>query len=425
MKFIVIENQRGDLDSLILVLKHAFPSAEIVTKPGEVVNLWSSAVNCVSKELESKELIVFTDIALDDNSSADAQAGLEQIRRVFAIKPDATWIAFTSFTEVVESEEAGEIFHAVLSKQKFNKPRKIHERAQYVAKIVQSGIGKSTGSSSCVFSANDSLGMRTFLAVFSRFALEEIILAECQGWTGVVVSALSAGYSGASLLALRGSLSGVMRRIVVKVAARADTIERETKILTEFFGEAQEFSRRCASAQPLKPLPRGLGYYSIQEAVAGETLFSVINDDQSVKSSAVRSILKAIVDVELVQSGAAINLLDEKEHRKRRIGLLPVDIDRIKKSCSELRGMASCLKHDGGWPSTDVDPELLFRNIEVTALNWNEALDNLPPLLWVLQHGDLNPHNVIVGELGQPLSLIWLGWTDGLSAMTFATFNAA
>ena len=81
MRFLIIENQRGELDSLILALKTSFSGAYVAPAPGTTTELWSTAESLLANEAQDNpEQVIFCDIALDSNNSTDARAGLEQVR---------------------------------------------------------------------------------------------------------------------------------------------------------------------------------------------------------------------------------------------------------------------------------------------------------------------------------------------------------
>jgi hypothetical protein len=403
MRFLIIENQRGELDSLILALKTSFSGAYVAPMPGTTTELWSTAESLLANEAQDNpEQVIFCDIALDSNNSTDARAGLEQVRQLFATRSQAIWIAYTSFTDVVD--EAPGLFHAILSKQVLSRYRTPAERAPVVARVVGTARRKRFGDVPVAHAIEDSLGMRTFFAAFPDPVLEELIATECPGWSEVRVRALSAGYSGSSLLALWGHKGGATRHIVVKLAPRADLIERETHVLDDFFGEGADFAAKCARAHPVKSLSQHMGSYSLQEALPGPTLDEVLQSNTTDPQAIARreTALRTVIDVELAQCARGWHEPSGEAARKqKRLGLSSIDQHRAKKSCVELPQMAEVLAEAGGWPPNVPEPVALFLRIKRIIETWSDLLVTAAPLRWVLQHGDLNPRNVILGDAGQ------------------------
>ena len=413
MRFLIIENQRGELDSLILALKTSFTGAYVAPASGTTTDRWSTAETLLANEAEDDpEQVIFCDIALDKNNSTDARAGLEQVRQLFTTRSQAIWIAYTSFTDIVD--EAPGLFHAILSKQVLSRFRTPKERALVVAQVVGTVRRKRSGDVPVAHAIEDSLGMRTFFAAFPDPVLEELIVTECPGWSEIRVRALSAGYSGSSLLALSGHTGGATRHIVVKLAPRADPIERETHVLNDFFGEGADFAAKCARANPVKSLSQHMGFYSLQEALPGPTLDEILQSNTTDAQAIARreAALRTVIDVELAQyARARHNPSGEAARKQKRLSLLPIDQHRAKKSCVELPQMAQVLAEVGGWPPNVPEPAALFLRIKRVIETWSDLLVTSPPLRWVLQHGDLSPRNVILGDAGQ-LSFIDLARYD-------------
>jgi hypothetical protein len=405
MKILIIENNRGALDVLILALQTAYTGTSILPAPGNMISQWSEARTLLGKEAsDDPEQIIFCDLALDTDDAGDARAGLEHVRSLFAIKPKATWIAYTSFTEIVALDEARALFHGILNKQELSQYRHPDKQSAFVERVVRRALAKRNGEKGVKYLVEDSLGMRTFFATFPDLVLDELAAIVCLEWEDVEIRALSAGYSGSSLLALRGQKAGAPKHIVVKIAPRIQLIERESTVLAEYFGESGDFVQKCARAHEVKTLPEHLGYYSLQGAISGPTLAALFQDEagDSVLVGRRDAGLRLLIDIELAQCALGWeDATGEAARRVLRMGLSAIDRHRAKRTCRDLPQMAEVIAEQGGWPREWPAPSVLFSRIERIVDRWDTLLSEVTPLRWVLQHGDLNPNNVILDDAGQ------------------------
>lgn len=407
MKFFIIENKRAELNILLATLARCHSDAELQTEAQETIDRWSDASKqLAAKTVDSADQVIFCDLALDDDGAPDANAGLARVQELISIRPNATWIAYTSFTEVLGLNAATQIFHAILSKQEMSQHRSAEARAAFVSQTIRRANSNRRGASPVLHDVEDSLGMRVFYASFSTAALEEFLNTECPRWTSISVRALSAGYSGSSLLSVGGIKDGGVRSsIVVKIAPRASLIERETKVLDDevYKGELADFAKMCARGRPIKALSAGLGYYSIQETIPGPTLGSFLRSARGqMMDEAQLGGVNIVIAVQLVQcsKGRVLNV-DDGEHKRNRLGLSAIDLHRAKKSCEQLGEMAALIARQNGWPQGAPSPAEVFERVHYVTSNWERLLLEQPAFLWVIQHGDLNPENVILGDAQQ------------------------
>lgn len=403
MNFLVIDNQGGELDSLLFALHQCYPDCRIAPQVGQVTARWSDAEALVTTEaVNQPDQIIFLDLALDTNIADEASAGLERVRNLFAQRSEATWIAYTSFAEILDSHEARRMFHAVLDKQQLSQRRTDDERNVLLRRAVEEAIRKRGGTTGAEpVEHEDSAGMRSFFAVYSENALEELFAVECSGWTDRRVRALSSGYSGSSLLEIIGRKNSARRQIVVKLAPRRKMIEEETSVLKEYKGEGGVFVGKCAPPSPPSELPDQLGFYSIQEAVPGRTLMSLLADE-ALPAIEAQTAMKIVIAVMVEQYGTAW-YAEESDIQKKleKFVFSEIDLDRARQACGFLLDIASVMVTRNHWPVRAPHPQDLFEQINELLFNWRNNLEKTLPFQWVLQHGDLNPHNVMVGAADQ------------------------
>lgn len=399
MKFLVIDNQGGELDNLIYILKQCYDGQIIAPELGETTSRWSEAETLVTtKATDEMEQIIFLDLALDLDSSSDAKAGLERVRNLVTRRPNATWIAYTSFYDVLDSHEARKLIHALLNKQHMS-GRSEEELQLLVRGTVEEALRKRRGiAKPTVIQHEDSSGMRSFFAVYPEGVLEELVAAECADWTERRVRALSSGYSGSSLLEINGRKDSASRQIVVKLAPRKKMIEEEAGILNKRFrGEGGVFVGRCAQSSVPKPLSDQLGFYSIQDMVLGNTLMSLMVSSSSTNPEAQEAI-STIIELAIEQYKKGwFNDGSDIDKKLQRFVFSEVDLDRARQACEFLLDLANGMQDRNTWPGNAMPPTELFAKINSLLENWRAHLENTNPFRWVLQHGDLNPHNVMVG----------------------------
>jgi len=271
------------------------------------------------------------------------------------------------------------------------------EKRALVTRTVSAALVKRTGEHMS-FSVEDSLGIRTFYAAFQRHIIDEIIATECAAWDRVNVRALSSGYSGASVLAVRGYLNNAHRQIVIKIAPRRELIEWESKIHQRFAGESPIFMQSCAITSDVKSLSDCPGFYSVQDGINGDTISSIVDGKIELTKDASllwKTAIDGVLHIELPHYGNAFS-----KNNASQLQLLEVDCQRAEKSCSELSEMADVLLENNDWLDQWPRPIELFSRIREFVQSWNERLKNESSLQWVLQHGDLNPNNIILNDAG-------------------------
>ncbi|MGH9765141.1 MAG: aminoglycoside phosphotransferase family protein, partial [Blastocatellia bacterium] len=280
----------------------------------------------------------------------------------------------------------------------------VAERERLVRRAVDDAIRKRRGSIQAEpITHEDSAGMRSFFAIYPKYALEELMAAECAGWSDQKVCALSSGYSGSSLLQITGLKDAAPKQIVIKLAPRRDVIEAETHVLDDKYrGEGGVYAGKCAQPSQLKDLPEKLGFYSIQESVPGRTLMSLLTDEAVSKDMA-KAALRTVIDlsVEQYKRGWYAKKVDEHEKKLKRFEFTEIDIDRARQACAFLRDIGHALSTRAQWPRTAAKVEQVFSVIEHLLSTWQSNLSRAAPFEWVLQHGDLNPHNIMIGAAGQ------------------------
>ena len=77
--------------------------------------------------------------------------------------------------------------------------------------------------------------------------------------------------------------------------------------------------------------------------------------------------------------------------------------------------MGELIAERNGWPEGP-SPRVLFERINNVVTRWRDLILSTKPFFWVLQHGDLNPHNVMVGYKATDFVFIDLARVDNWPA---------
>ena len=174
MKFMIIENQGGDLDLLIFFLSQCYPDCEIVPEKGRIITKWSEAEALIgAKAANDAEQIIFLDLALDTDAPYEASAGLRHVTNIFAHCPKATWIAYTTFSDILAGNDAKTRFHGILPKQQLESRGPDEEKKWLIRSVIEDAVRKRQGSlTTKPIEHEDSAGMRSFFAIYPKYVLD-------------------------------------------------------------------------------------------------------------------------------------------------------------------------------------------------------------------------------------------------------------
>lgn len=402
MKTIVIDNNPEFILTLTRILKKAFPDLEII--PEETLRLpvgfteWENVIEFVS-EISDEQAILFLDLSLKDQDFADAKRGIEKGLVIRDLKPKWIVIAYTFFGVMAQNTPGfGEAFDGILDKGEIYS-RSPDENENHISKIVKRAVYSRAKKENKDLLDNvtiiDSLGMRIFQAAFNDVSIREIIDNETSGWTEITLEALTSGHSGAHMISVRGGRDNRPQSIVLKVARSAGVIENEIRAL-----EGDQMSGLGPLAPyiiPLDPtkveLDSDIGVYYRQPHIQdGRPLLTLLKEgswpgDKIFIDPLVELCLKVFQSVELAK-GATSPI-------KNKFQLTPLDISRLQSSMEFLAEFGHTLQERDGW-SGRASPEQIIADVSQFAIEW---LDVLCPdfRVWQgIQHGDLNPGNVLI-----------------------------
>src|SRR5205085_1056614 len=83
--------------------------------------------------------------------------------------------------------------------------------------------------------------------------------------------------------------------------------------------------------------------------------------------------------------------------------LSPIDVGRLETSALFMAEYGGTLKEHGYWPTNIVEPSEVVGEVVNLAKNWKIQLGQGRELRTVVQHGDLNPNNIIMRRRSNPV----------------------
>jgi hypothetical protein len=353
-------------------------------------------------------VVLCMDLALMQEDYNDSIRGLEAGRVIRAKRRDWTLIAFTQFGRYVEPHSAfKEAFDGIIEKGDIsNKNRP--GRLAYIRSALESALRKHKhGKSDFVLPASvqvkDSLGMRTFRAAFGDSAFAELVIKEATDWEDLTISALTTGHSGAFMLSIGGNSGKGPKSVVVKVARDDQVIQDEISAQTKFLEQLGPLTGNLASLDNSKKyLSNNLGVYYRQSLVTGPTLLEVLcASDKTSKQrlNSLKPVVRLCIDVCQSVSLAKAGVV----HPKNVFGLSPIDKGRFETSAEFLKELGTTLLGAAYWPKNFPEPSTIVEDVTGLANAWEERLSKFPNLPIAVQHGDLNPGNVILRSSGSPV----------------------
>lgn len=408
MKIIVIDNNQDKVLLLTDLLKEAFPHADVLPEPGQedqqTFTEWDAA-NEFLKTIPDDDAILCMDLALMQEDYNDSIRGLEAGELIRAKRKGWVLLAYTQFGRRIEPEAAfRETFDGIIEKSDIS-ARDRKGRVSYVQSAIEAAIRKHAhGKSDYILPADvyvkDSLGMRTFRAAFGDAALAELAHNEAHSWSEIVVAALTTGHSGAFMVSLNGNTSQGPKSLVLKVTKDDRIIQDEINAPTRFLEQLGPLSGTFATLDNNKrSLAGNAGVYYRQSLVSGQTLLETLAESGKTTKQRVK-VLKAIVKL-CIGVCRSIPLPNcAVTEAKDAFKLSPIDLGRLETSAQFLRELGSVLKNEGLWPDAQHDPDRVIDEAIDMSKSWSARLSKIGELPTVVQHGDLNPGNVILPGTG-------------------------
>jgi hypothetical protein len=240
--------------------------------------------------------------------------------------------------------------------------------------------------------------MRLFRAAFGDDVLAELLEREARDWRDVSVQSISSGHSGAFMLVIRGVGSG-RRSLVVKIAKDEKIIDHEVRAVSDYLASLGPLNGElCAlDAKGKQSLLIGPAFYYCQAEVDGVSLLDSLRADVSAGVPTLEHVIRLCIRV--CESAS----LEEAARVSASIAfpLSAVDLGRLNSSIDFQRSFGRALEGRLALPDLP-----FYRWCDVIlgiANDWSDSDLTKMELPMVVQHGDLNPANVMVRHHSSPV----------------------
>lgn len=409
MRIIIIDNEQEAALRLYKYSREGFPNSTILPESNTegflTFNAWDVVFDYV-RNIPDQQAILCLDLAIESPKGdySDVLRGLAQGQVIRTLKPGWTLVAYTRFGDRARhTPDYEEAFDGIIEKGELDKCKTRQERIHYLQNCINVAINHRTiGTEQISLPSNleivDSLGMRTFRAAFGDEAIVEIIRNEAPDWTNITTATLSSGYSGAYMLSIRGSSSSGLQSLVLKVARDEQIIQDEIDAPTKYLSQLGPLSGHLASFdQEKKHLSVATGVYYRQAQISGSSLTETLKPNSWTHNRrVVRHIVKLCVDVcRHIKPSSCVSMAAGDIFK-----LSPVDIGRLETSAKFIRDFGKTLESKRRWPASRPGPQqVVSENIDWVR-NWKTLDLTKVPLKLMVQHGDLNPGNIIIDKNG-------------------------
>ena len=407
MIFVVIDDDSTQTRRLAEWLQTAFPSSTVMPEKmdgdRQVFHSWASAHDYLSSFPEH-DVIVCLDLALLQKDYVDALRGLGEGRAIRERRPNWTLIAFTQFGKRVEGEaQYKEYFDGMIEKAEFDSCTNKESCLEFIKRQVGVVLSKRSAKTGAGVLAGvrvvDSLGMRLFQAAFPLESVAEILRFEAEDWQRPEIECLTSGHSGAFMLSIRGERNGE-HSLILKVARSNEIIRAEMQAQQRYLSQLGPLSGHLVQLDSdARQLLGGVGVYYRQARIIGEPLLNHLTSGRWKKQrgilAQVTSLCLKVCDSADLEGGMRVRIGE-------RFPLTDIDLGRLEASIGFLTELGKSLNEKDYWP-IDISPEKVCSGVQELARGWRTATWTNVEIPAVVQHGDLNPGNVMITETGPVL----------------------
>jgi len=405
---VVIDDRRLVLMHLCALIEEAFPAWIVLPKKARRERKlpfkgWDDVVAFLLT-IEDEDVVLCADLALSNGSEyAEVAKGVHQLSEFKVSRPRWTYLACTMHSSFARHRPEFEgTFDGVLDKAELESKPNHKLAVNFIQSVIENVRRRRRLPGTQIIPAGvsivDSLGIRLFRAAFSDEVLGEIVRQVAEGWRSVSVEALTSGYSGAYMLKLSSGLQG--SSVILKVAKSASMIESELHTIDDNLSSLAPFGSHFVQIEKqLRQLANGQGCYYRQVPVRGTTLLRCCQAHSDEGMIAVEKIAQLCVRVlsDVAVADRPIIIAHE------RFLLTQVDVGRIETSAKFLSEVGEILEGNGLWPKDVPDGKSIGEELTEIGQSWGHGNLTDVGLREAVQHGDLNPGNVMIDESASPV----------------------
>lgn len=392
MDIFIIEDHRKHYDQTRNLISKAFPNAKVYDTG--TFNDWDRAYEVARKQIQDKQdVLVLLDLAITAGEPMEAaKVALNFVPYFRQLLPQGTLVAFTQ----LDPGSEGKQLDGVIAKLKvFDGPtedERVLRLRRAVGDVMKRRAGRKgfdvPGKSNVRF--HDSVGFRTAQAAIGEELLAAIVQRETENWDHVEVRALTSGYGGAHVLLLKGQQKQGQMGLVLKCTRDRLVIEHEIKATNKYLPSLGAFgSHFAATSLELREFD-GIFYYC-QTHIGGRSILELCSEADF--STPARLAIQTIIDIELDHyKGKSFTMISPAV----AYTLLPIDVHRAMESLPILFDFTEVVVEIGQWPKRLPAPRTIVAGVREVVVNWYQSMMKQQELCQVVQHGDLNPNNILV-----------------------------
>lgn len=404
---VVIDNHRDEVMLLGNQLEKAFPDWTVLPdrnrREQEPFHDWDDVLKYLLA-IEDSDVVLCLDLSINQPDWEDVQRGLRWAEGFRLARPTWTFVAYTKHSQYAEgTPEFKATFDGLLEKSELVKQTSFESAVFFVRSVIEGARRRRRVPGAEMIPPHvrvvDSLGMRSFRAAFSDETLGDIIRDEAADWGPLRVESLTSGYSGAFMLALTSVPPA--HSLIVKVARSEETIAHELRAQEEHLAELAPFGARFAPiSSDMRRLRNGSGVYYRQMPVDGQTVLKrCLGNPVQINLSALERVTRMCMRV---LRATPVRDRPIAVARKRFV-LTPVDVGRLETSTAFLAEVGGALAAKELWPARLPSAEEIASEVSELARTWSENELTAAHLPEAVQHGDLNPGNVVIDAEGIPV----------------------
>lgn len=407
MQIVIIDNTFEETLRLEGYLNEAFPQAAILPEHSSeklpIFNDWSEVQRYILPITEDF-VVLCLDLALESEkiNYGDVKNGLDQGAAIRQLKPKWVIVAYTMHGQrATLHTKYKEAFDGLINKAILDSKTEREECVSYVKNAVNAAIRKrALEKGHDVIPANaqivDSLGMRSFRAVFGDAAIAEIIENEASQCESIRVKVLTSGYSGAFLLSIRGKTEQGPLSLAIKVARDEKTIQDEIDAPSKYYKQLGPLNGHLGFFDAKKKqFSTGEGVYYCQALENGKQLLELmLNSEHEQNLKTLTPVIRLCIDVCKSVPPAKCGTT----HAREKFRLLPIDISRLETSAEFIANFGETLLKNDLWPNNLEEPHKMSRELIDLAKNWTVVDITEINVKTILQHGDLNPGNILIRQ---------------------------
>ncbi len=394
----VIDDDPEDVTTLTALARAAYPEARVLPTDDATFRDWKHATAWLRQVVDDTEdTVLFLDLGLGQLGRQRIRTAMHHCGTLRRLFPHARLVAYTQYAQLVRPlPDFESTFNGLLNKQFLQSADTDVEQLNYVKQTTDAALPPQLSDMEHLF-ANacivDSLGLRLFEAAFGVDTVYRLLSEWSSTWHDVQIQALNSGFSGTYLLRITGISPKGRESRIFKLCRERKPLQDELDAVFKDPWSLKTIGRHSAfTDRNVRRLTSENGFYFVQADAEGRELLEVVRGvDRTAAERAIGSLNRLLVEC-----------LDERKSDFRtlplhtRLTLSVLDKARLSASVVALKPLSTALAARGCWPAGVPHYDVVCQAVVHVVQNWPAHAFVQEPSPHVLQHGDLNPRNVLV-----------------------------